>query len=360
MVARSPAAETDAAPQDASALPVRLATLARFRVVQVLEAVSGVVAVIVAALVTNVAGHASGLVPDVTLGSLMIGSSCAVAAILRLPPGTVEDQVWRVPVAILGFWAGFAGAAFTTDLALPQFDWPLVAAVPAAFLARRLSLFSGTITFLSVFALITGRLTGLTPEGLPYMMLAAVVGVIVTQFANWTTRSLRGPLRERVSMAAALVLAGLFLDAAERSSDGSRPWPEAEIDRVLHLFGKIRAVLDRPQDYVTPDRQTRDHIAAAAAGLDSAERILVTLRSRGGSPLAPVARARVAEAMTAFNAAWHQVDPAGCRRALAHLADTGIPVRADTVPVIRLVAGLRVSLEETLPLLDLWVRREVA
>lgn len=325
--------------------------------IQILEAVSGVLAVIVAALMTNLVGLRAGFVPDVTLTSLMIGSSCAVAAILRLPPGTVEDRLWRVPVAIAGFWVGFATAAYTAPMALPGFDWPLAAAVPLAFLARRISLFSGTIAFLSVFALITGRLMGLTPEGLPYTLLAAVAGVIVTQFANWTTRTLRGPVRERVTMAAALVLAGWFLDAAERGWNGSRAWPEAEIDRVLMLFGKIRAVLDRRQDYVVPDRQVRDHITAAASGLDSTERILVALRERR-SARASLARMRVSDALAAFNAAWHAVDPAGCRQALAGLADIGIPVRADTVPEIRLVAGLRVSLEETLPLLDLWVRRE--
>lgn len=344
-------------PHAPSALPVRLATLARFRVGQVMEAVSGVVAVIVSALLTNAVGVAAGLVPDVTLTSLMVGSSCAVAALLRLPPGTVEDRVWRVPVAILGFWVGFGGAAITAPLGLPNFDWPLAALVPLAFLARRISMFAGTIAFLSVFAFIAGRLTGLTPDGLPYTLLAAVFGVILTQFANWATRSLRGPVRERVTMAAALVLTGWFLDAAERGWTGARAWPEDDIDRVLRLFGKIRTVLDRPQDYVVPDRMVRDHITATAAGLDSAERILVALRDRGG-PMAPLARARVARALATFNAAWHAVDPAGCRRAIAFLAETEIPVRADTVPEIRLVAGLRVSLEEALPLLDLWVRRE--
>lgn len=356
-VSRPAGTRPERSAHDTSALPVRLATLARYRVGQVLEAVSGVASVIVAALVTNAVGIIVGLVPDVTLSSLMVGSSCAVAALLRLPPGTVEDQVWRVPVAILGFWAGFGAAALTAPLALPNFDWPLAALVPLAFLARRISAFSGTIAFLTVFAFIAGRITGLTPDGLPYTLLASVFGVIVTQFGTWATRSLRGPVRERVTMAAALVLTSWFLDAAERGWSGARSWPEADIDRVLHLFAKIRTVIDRPQDYVTPDRQVRDHITAAAAGLDSAERILVALRERSG-PMAPLARARVTTALAIFNAAWHAVDPAGCRRATAYLAETEIPVRAETVPEIRLVAGLRVSLEETLPLLDLWVRRE--
>ncbi len=358
MMSRAPAAAGENAAPAKSALPMRQAMLARFRVVQILEAVSGVAAVVIAALVTNLVGLRAGLVSDVTLTSLMVGSSCAVAAILRLPPGTVEDRLWRVPVAIGGFWAGFAGAAFSTAFALPGFDWPLAVLVPAAFLARRISPFAGTIAFLSGFAFITGRLMGLTPAGLPYTLLAAVAGVVSTQLANWVTRRLRGPVRERVTMAAALVLSGWFLDAAERGGRGTHPWPEADIDRVLMLFGKIRTVLDRPQDYVTPDRQVRDHITAAAAGLDSTERILVALRDRRGI-FAPLARARAARALALFNAGWHGVDPAACRQALAFLAETEIPVRADTIPEIRLVAGLRVSLEETLPLLELWTRREM-